>query len=109
MIFGTSRSISRKNSQFGGSHTLVIDLVDVEHLGVSAALSLEESILEMTRAGRTVYIVSNKGQALERLENLNILSKIPGENIVESRLSALKRIRDQYKIPLVGYVASSPI
>jgi len=94
MIFGTSRAITRKNSQFGGCHTLIIDISEVKHLGVSAALSLEESILEMINAGGSVYIVTTKEQALERLSKLKALKYIPDENIVLSRLDALERIRD---------------
>jgi len=92
MIFGSSRAITRKNSQIGGCHTLVVDITDVKHLGVSAALALEESILEMAHAGRSVYIVTTKEQALERLGKLNVLKYIPEENIIVGREAALERI-----------------
>lgn len=92
MIFGSSRAITRKNSQIGGCHTLVVDITDVKHLGVSAALSLEESILEMVNAGRSVYIVTTKEQALERLGKLDVLKYIPEENIIVGREAALERI-----------------
>lgn len=93
MIFGSSRAITRKNSQFGGCHSLIVDVADVSHLGVSAALSLEESILEMINAGRSVYIVTTKEQALDRLDKLGVLKKIPQENIFVSRLDALECIK----------------
>jgi len=92
MIFGSSRAITRKNSQFGGCHTLVVDITDVKHLGVSAALALEESILEMINAGRSVYIVTTKEQALQRLGKLDVLKNIPDENIVVGREVVLERI-----------------
>ncbi|WP_126453047.1 SulP family inorganic anion transporter [Sulfuriflexus mobilis] len=92
MIFGSSRAITRKNSQIGGCHTLVVDITDVKHLGVSAALALEESILEMINAGRSVYIVTTKEQALERLGKLDVLKYIPEENIIMGRQAALERI-----------------
>ena len=92
MIFGTSRAITRKNSQIESCQSLVVDITDVNHLGVSASLSLEESILDMIRAGRSVYIVARNGQPLKRLEKLGLLSKIPEENIVDKRIVALKRI-----------------
>jgi len=92
MIFGSSRAITRKNSQIGGCHTLVVDIADVKHLGVSAALALEESILEMTAAGRSVYIVTTKEQALERLGKLDVLKNIPEENILVDRQEVLERI-----------------
>ncbi len=94
MIFGTSRAITRKNSQIENCQSLVVDITDVNHLGVSAALSLEESILDMIRAGRSVYIVARNGQPLQRLDKLGLLGKIPEENIVDKRIVALKRIEN---------------
>ena len=49
MIFGTSRVISRKNSEVEGIRTLIVDVTDVVYLGVSAALAIEEAILDMIR------------------------------------------------------------
>jgi SulP family sulfate permease len=104
MIFGSSRAITRKNSQIGGSHTLVVDITDVQHLGVSAGLALEESILEMINAGRSVYIVTTKEQALQRLGKLDVLKKIPQQNIVENRLEVLERIKDRQPDSYVAQV-----
>jgi SulP family sulfate permease len=92
MIFGTSRAITRKNSQIENCHVLIVDITDVNHLGVSAALSLEASILDMFRAGRSVYIVAGNRQPLQRLGKLGLLKKIPEENIVDKRIVALERI-----------------
>ncbi|MGD9390283.1 MAG: SulP family inorganic anion transporter, partial [Thioalkalispiraceae bacterium] len=92
LIFGTSRAITRKNSQIEGCHALIVDIADVNHLGVSAALSLEESILDMIRANRSVYIVASNGQPLQRLGKLGLLGEIPEENIVDKRIVALEDI-----------------
>ena len=97
MIFGSSRAITRKNSQIGGCHTLVVDIADVKHLGVSAALALEESILEMTGAGRSVYIVTTREQALERLGRLDVLKNIPEDNILVDRQEVLERAREELR------------
>jgi SulP family sulfate permease len=91
MIFGVSRAISRKNSEVEGCKALIIDLRDVVHLGVSSALTLEETILDMVRAERCVYLVAVKGQPLERLEKMGVLQRIPAENIVDKRITALER------------------
>lgn len=93
MIFGTSRAITRKNSQIENCQTLIVDISDVNHLGVSAALSLEESILDMLRARRSVYIIANDGQPLQRLGKLGVLRHVPAENIVNNRLSALEHVK----------------
>jgi SulP family sulfate permease len=94
MIFGTSRAISRKNSQVEGCDALVIDITHVNHLGVSAALSLEEAMLDMIHAGRKVYIIGTNAQPLQRLEKLGVLNKLPAESIVEKRIVALERAVD---------------
>lgn len=91
MIFGTSRAISRKNSKIENCRALVIDLKDVPHLGVSSALALEEAMLDMIDAGRSVYVVGTKDQqAIKRLETMGVLKKIPVENITDKRATALK-------------------
>jgi len=92
MIFGSSRAITRKNSKIEGCQALVVDIADVNHLGVSAALSLEESIADMVNAGRSVYIVARDGQPLQRLEKMGLLSNIPQQNIVTEREMALETL-----------------
>jgi SulP family sulfate permease len=90
MIFGTSRVISRKNSEVEGRRALVVDLTDVVHLGVSAALALEEAMLDMIRAGRCVYLVGASGQPRQRLEDMGILQRLPDEYVRSSRGRALE-------------------
>jgi SulP family sulfate permease len=90
MIFGTSRVISRKNSEVEGIRTLIVDVTDVVHLGVSAALAIEEAILDMIDAGRSVYLVAAPGQPRQRLENMGVLQRMPQQNVVENRLAALE-------------------
>jgi SulP family sulfate permease len=91
MIFGVSRAISRKNSEVEGCQALVIDFTDVNHLGVSASLALEEAIMDMVRAGRAVYVVGAKDQVKERLKTLGIYDSLSAQSIVDSRELALER------------------
>ncbi|MDH3830637.1 MAG: SulP family inorganic anion transporter [Gammaproteobacteria bacterium] len=91
MIFGTSRVISRKNSEVEGIRTLIVDISDVVHLGVSASLALEKAILDMLDAGRSVYVVAAPGQPRQRLENMGVLQRMKQQNVVEKRLTALER------------------
>jgi SulP family sulfate permease len=91
MIFGTSRVISRKYSEIEECNTLIIDLTNVYHLGVSSSLALEESILDMAKAGRCVYIIGAKGQVKQRLQSLGLLSIIPENNLLDNRAEAMER------------------
>ena len=90
MIFGTSRVISRKNSEVEGYRSLVVDMTDVSYLGVSAALALEEAILDMVRAGRSVFIAGACEQSIERLRNLGLLDQLGVDSIKDSREVALE-------------------
>jgi SulP family sulfate permease len=91
MVFGVSRAISRTNSLVEGRQALVIDLKGVVHLGVSAALALEETMLDMIRAGRDVFLVGVEGQPRDRLEKIGILNQIPADHITDRRTVALER------------------
>lgn len=90
MIFGTSRAISRKNSEVQGRTSLVVDLSDVRYLGLSAALALEEAILDMTRAQRDVYICGASLQAQKRLTDMGLLEHLPMDHFVDTREQALQ-------------------
>ena len=92
MIFGASREISRKNTFSDSSRSLIIDLTDVVHLGVSSALALEDVILDSLKAHTSVYIVSLKNQQpVDRLQTLGIFKTIPPENIVSTIEEALEK------------------
>jgi SulP family sulfate permease len=91
MIFGASRAIGRRNSEIHDCRALIIDLSDVIHLGVSSALQLEEAILDMRRANRSVYIVGMQGQVHNRLMKMGMLDMVPPENIVSRRTLAFER------------------
>jgi SulP family sulfate permease len=101
MIFGVSRAITRKNSGNEQCTALIIDLEKVTYLGVSSALALEESILDMLGAGRQVFIVGANGQPRDRLERLGILQRLPEANVLGRRTVALERAiyRQQESIP----------
>lgn len=92
MIFGVSRAISRKNSEVKGCKALIVDLTDVDHLGVSSALALEEAILDMAQAGRPVYLVGARDQTLQRLQKLDVFRYVPQEHNVSSRRTALEKV-----------------
>jgi len=90
MIFGVSRAISRKNSEVQGCDSLIIDISQVTHLGLSSALAIEESIKDMLQAGKNIFIVHCTGQPIERLRLLGILGSIPEKNLVTNRTKAME-------------------
>jgi SulP family sulfate permease len=104
MVFGTSRVISRKNSEVEGIRTLIVDVTDVVYLGVSAALAIEEAILDMIDAGRSVYVVAAPGQPRRRLEIMGVLQRMPQHNVVENRLTAMEHsvCRDRSPVEATG-------
>lgn len=89
MIFGTSRTISRKNSEVD-CRALIVDVSAVNHLGVSAALAVEEAITDMLDAKRPVYLVGAQGQIKQRFENMGLLKRMKPERIMDDREKALE-------------------
>ncbi|HBR96590.1 MAG TPA: sodium-independent anion transporter [Gammaproteobacteria bacterium] len=91
MIFGSSRLILQKSADAGDFQSLILDLKDVTHLGVSASLALEEVITTMKKSGKSVFLAGLGGQPLERLRKFGMLDKMSEEHIVSERQQALKR------------------
>lgn len=91
MIFGVAKAIAREHHAIGDCDAIVFDITDVPHLGVTAALALEKAIVEAIDKGREVFLVGAAGQTLQRLEQLQLLGKIPVDHCLMSRGEALKR------------------
>ena len=107
MMFGTSRVISRKNSEVDERRTLIVDVTDVLHLGVSAALAIEEAVLDMI-TGRACRIYRRRpGQPRQRLQNMGILHHLPAQHLVENRLAALERAVYGGTAPAPAFTASA--
>ena len=91
MMFGASREITRKNASKDNCKYLIIDVNDVKHLGVSAALALENAIIDMIDTGHNVLVTGKDEQPMKRLKKLGVLKYIPAENIVDNREQAIER------------------
>ena len=91
MIFGVARAISQEHTAMADHDVLIVDLQDVPHLGVTAALALENAIQDATDAGRQVFLVGARGKSLSRLEKLGVLRFVPSDNLTETRTEALKK------------------
>ncbi|WP_017301247.1 SulP family inorganic anion transporter [Nodosilinea nodulosa] len=90
MIFGVARAISQEQNAMADHDVLVIDLKDVPHLGVTAALAIESIIKDAHNAGRQVFLVGARGKTLSRLEKLGALQFVPYAHRADTRTEALQ-------------------
>jgi SulP family sulfate permease len=90
MIFGVARAIAQEQTAMADHDVLILDLQDVPHLGVTAALAIESTVKDAQEAGRQVFVVGARGKTLERLEKLGVVQSIPNAHRVETRTEALK-------------------
>ena len=90
MIFGVAKAISREHNLINDYQALVLDLSEVPILGVTSSLALENAIDEAIENGRQVFLVGLQGQAEKRLRKLGIMNKIPSQNVLSDRITALR-------------------
>jgi SulP family sulfate permease len=91
MIFGVAKAIGREHNAIGDCKAVVFDLTEVSHLGVTAALAVENAVEEAIEKGRQVYVVGAIGTTQRRLEKLGLYQKLPAERTSLSRRDALKQ------------------
>ena len=91
MIFGVAKAISREHNLINDYQALVLDLTEVPILGVTSSLALENAITEAVEKGREVFLVGLQGQAERRLTKMGLMEKVPSQNIISDRTTALKK------------------
>ena len=91
MIFGVAKAIGREHNAIGECKAVVFDLTEVSHLGVTAALAVENAVEEAIEKGREVYVVGANGTTQRRLEKLGLFQKLPAERTSVSRREALQQ------------------
>jgi SulP family sulfate permease len=91
MIFGVAKAIGREHNAIGDCSAVVFDLSEVSHLGVTAALAVENAVEEAIEKGRQVFVVGASGTTRQRLEKLGLFDKLPAEHASLSRTAALQR------------------
>jgi SulP family sulfate permease len=89
MIFGVAKAIGREHNAIGNCRAVIFDLSEVSHLGVTAALAVENAVEEAIEKGRQVYVVGASGTTQRRLEKLGLYKKLPAERTTLSRRDAL--------------------
>ena len=90
MIFGVAKAINREHNAISDCRAVVFDLSKVSHLGVTAALAVENAVEEAIEVGRLVYVVGASGTTRRRLEKLGLFSKLPAERTEIDRREALR-------------------
>jgi len=91
MIFGVAKAIGREHNAIGDCKAVVFDLSEVSHLGVTAALAVENAVEEAIEKGRQVFVVGATGTTQRRLEKLGLYQKVPAERTNLSRRDALQQ------------------
>ena len=90
MIFGVAKAISREHNAICNCQAVVFDLSEVSHLGVTAAIALENAVKEAMEVGRDVFMVGVSGSTENRLRKLKLLERLPEGHLTADRLSALR-------------------
>jgi len=70
---------------------VIFDLSEVSHLGVTAALAVENAVEEAIEKGRQVFVVGATDTTRRRLEKLGLFQKLPSERTSLSRFEALRQ------------------
>ena len=89
MIFGVAKAIGREHNAITNCKAVIFDLSEVTHLGVTAALAVENAVEEAIEKGRQVFVVGASGTTQRRLEKLGLYQKLSPERINISRREAL--------------------
>ena len=103
MIFGVAKAISREHNLINDYQALVLDLSEVPILGVTSSLALENAINEALEKGRQVFLVGVSGQAEKRLKKMGVIDKIPTQNLVGDRTTALSKAVNSIDIQPLGF------
>jgi sulfate permease, SulP family len=90
MIFGVAKAIAREHNAISDCKAVIFDLSEVSHLGVTAALAVENAVEEAIEKGRQVYVVGAADTTRRRLEKLGLFSKVPSERTSLNRKQALQ-------------------
>jgi SulP family sulfate permease len=91
MIFGVAKAIAREHNAIGECKAVIFDLSEVSHLGVTAALAVENAVEEAIEKGRQVFVVGAADTTRRRLEKLGLFAKVPSERTSLNRKQALQQ------------------
>ena len=99
MSFGAAKTISQRMTIVNNFEVLILDLSEVPLLGVTASLAIENMVRDAIAKHRTVFLVGARGKVRKRLTALEVLNRLPPENILADRLEALRRAELSLRSP----------
>jgi SulP family sulfate permease len=91
LIFGAAKAVTRQQHLLSEARSLVVDLTEVSHMGVTTALAVEGAVREAAGHGIRVYLAGLQEQPSKRLKSLGLGKVVPAENWIAKRVDALKR------------------
>jgi SulP family sulfate permease len=91
LIFGAAKAITRQQHEIAEAKSLVVDLTDVPHLGVTTSLAIEAAVRDAVNHGCRVYFAGLHPQPRKRLLSLRLERLVPTDNWIDKRADALKR------------------
>jgi sulfate permease, SulP family len=91
MLFGVAKAIAREHNAIRECKAVIFDLSEVSHLGVTAALAVENAVEEAVEKGRSVYVVGACDVTRRRLAQLKLFELLPADHTEISRREALER------------------
>lgn len=88
--YASARDLARRASAtVSGVRVAVYDFSQVGYVDTSAALAIEEIILQAQSSGMLVLLAGVRGDARETLENLGVLAQVPAAQIFAERKDAI--------------------
>lgn len=91
LSFGAAKGITKRMDIVEHCDILILDLSDVNRLGLTPLLAIETMLKDTLAQRRQVFIVTHAGQARQRLYSLKIAKQLPPIFQVDNRLEALRR------------------
>jgi SulP family sulfate permease len=103
MSYGLSRGIARHFSQFSDHDVLIVDFTSVDHLDLSAGLTLMEMIEDAVRANHRVLLVGVQPRIDREMHAAGIYEQIPETDRFAIRSQAIteaaNRLSDKPSAP----------
>jgi SulP family sulfate permease len=91
LVFGAAKAVTRQQQALTEARSLIVDLTDVPHIGVTTSLAVESAVREAAARGCRVYMSGLNDQARKRFESLGLREVVPADNWIPRRADALQR------------------